>query len=51
MRDLLTLLQREPLLHVPISTWPMSQLNDVLDALGALGAGKVVGRILAIAGE
>jgi alcohol dehydrogenase, propanol-preferring len=48
MRDLLALLQREPLLHVPISTWPMSQLND---ALGALGAGKVVGRILAIAGE
>ncbi|MGT2477536.1 zinc-binding dehydrogenase [Paraburkholderia terrae] len=48
MRDLLALLQREPLLSVPLTTYPMSQIND---ALGALATGKVVGRLLAIAGE
>ncbi|RYG12056.1 MAG: alcohol dehydrogenase, partial [Burkholderiales bacterium] len=46
MVDLLALLQESPVLDVPLDERPMAQIND---ALADLAAGKVSGRVVAIA--
>ena len=45
MGDLLALLQKSPVLDVPLDQRPMEQIND---ALADLAAGKVSGRVVAI---